>query len=75
MTEKIQVPVYVLKDIQRTLQLWSNTQHCYKLETCLDRDTITNLLMLRKLLTGEELTGRERAEVCDKYNKLNKTIR
>ena len=31
--------------------------------------------MLRKLLTGEELTGRERAEVCDKYNKLNKTIR
>lgn len=73
MTDTIQVPVYVLKDIQRTLQLWSNIQHCYKLESCLARDTITNLLMLRKLLTGEELTGMERSEVCDKYNKLNKT--
>lgn len=73
--EAITVPVYVLKDIQRTLQLWSNIHHCYKLESCLARDTITNLLMLRKLLTGEELTGMERSEVCDKYNKLNKTIR
>ena len=71
MTDTIQVPVYVLKDIQRTLQLWSNIHHCYKLESCLARDTITNLLMLRKLLTGEELTGRERLEV---YNKYNKTI-
>ena len=67
--EKIQVPVYVLKNIQRTLQLWSDIQHCYKLESCLARDTVTNLLMLRKLLTGEELTGRERLEVCDKLNK------
>jgi hypothetical protein len=66
--ETITVPVYVLKNIQRTLQLWSNTHHCYKLESCLARDTITNLLMLRKLLTGEELTGMERAEVCDRFN-------
>ena len=69
MTDTIKVPVYVLKDIQRTLQLWSNIHHCYKLESCLARDTITNLLMLRKLLTGEELTGKERLEVYDKLNK------
>lgn len=60
--QTINVPKYVLESIENTLRRWSNIHNCYKKETCLDRDTIGNLIEIDKLLNGKELTGMERLE-------------
>lgn len=60
--ENISVPKYVLESIENTLRRWSNINECHKKESCLDRDTIGNLVCIKKLLAGEELTGMERLE-------------
>jgi hypothetical protein len=58
----ISVPEYVLESIENTLRRWANINESYKKETCLDRDTIGNLVCIKKLRNGEELTGMERLE-------------
>ena len=58
----IEVPEYVLKHIENTLRLWANINDSYKKESCLDRDTIGDMICIKKLLNGEELTGMERLE-------------
>lgn len=60
--EDIKVPKYVLESIENTLRCWANYHNSYTKTTCLDRDTIGNLNCIRKLLAGEELTGKERLE-------------
>ena len=68
MKKTIEVPVYVLRDVLWTLELWANSHGCHKLSSCLDRDTMQGILMINKLLSGEELTGKERCEIYSKYN-------
>lgn len=60
--EEIKVPRYVLEGIENTLRRWANSYDSYKKTTCLDRDTIGNLIQIDKLLNGKELTGMERLE-------------
>ena len=60
--EDIKVPKYVLESIENTLRRWANYYNSYTKTTCLDRDTIGDLNCIRKLLAGEELTGKERLE-------------
>lgn len=59
---EIKVPRYVLESIENTLRRWANINDSYKKETCLDRDTIGDLVCIKKLLKGEVLTGMERLE-------------
>ena len=63
--EEIKVPRYVLESIEKTLQRWANIHCCEIKSTCLDRDTIGNLVQINKLLNGKELTGMERLENYD----------
>ena len=60
--EEIKVPKYILVSIENTLRRWANINDSYKKESCLDRDTIGNLVAIEKLLNGKELTGMERLE-------------
>ena len=60
--EEIKVPKYVLESIENTLRRWANINNSYLKSSCLDRDTIGNLVAIEKLLNGEELTGMERLE-------------
>jgi hypothetical protein len=57
-----QIPEYVLKNIQKTLERWANINDTFKKESCLDRDTVGCLNGVRKILNDEELTGMERLE-------------
>lgn len=68
MKTTIEAPVYVLEYILRTLEIWGDLHECHKLNSCLDRDTMHGILMINKLLSGEELTGKERCEIYSKYN-------
>lgn len=61
--ENIKVPKYVLDDILRTLGLWASIKNSKELKSCLDRDTMTNILQVQKLLNGEDITGMERTEI------------
>lgn len=63
--EEIKVPRYVLESIENTLRRWANIHCCETKTTCLDRDTIGNLVQIDKLLNGKELTGMERLENYD----------
>ena len=63
--EEIKVPRYVLESIENTLRRWANINHCEFKSSCLDRDTIGNLVQIDKLLNGKELTGMERLENYD----------
>ncbi len=67
MTDTIQVPLYVMEDIQRTLNLWANINKSKSLSTCLNRDTMTCILQVEKLLSGQEITGMERCEIMKRY--------
>lgn len=60
---EVKVPEYVLKDIENTLRLWASINDSYKKETCLDRNTITCLLSIDKILKGKKITGKERFEI------------
>ena len=60
--EEIKVPRYVLESIENTLRRWANINDCYLKSSCLDRDTMGNLVQIDKLLNGKELTGMERLE-------------
>lgn len=60
--EEIKVPKYVLESIENTLRRWANINNSYLKSSCLDRDTIGNLVAIDKLLNGKELTGMERLE-------------
>lgn len=59
---EIKVPRYVLESIENTLRRWANINNSYFKSSCLDRDTIGDLVCVKKLLNGEELTGMERLE-------------
>ena len=67
--EEIKVPKYVLKSIENTLRRWANINNSYLKSSCIDRDTIGNLVQINKLLNGKELTGMERLEIIE--NKFN----
>ena len=60
--ETIKVPKYILESIENTLRRWANINNSYLKSSCLDRDTIGNLVAIDKLLNGKELTGMERLE-------------
>ena len=60
--EEIKVPKYILESIENTLRRWANINNSYLKSSCLDRDTIGNLVAIDKLLNGKELTGMERLE-------------
>ena len=63
--EEIKVPRYVLESIENTLRRWANINNSYLKSSCLDRDTIGNLVAIERLLNGKELTGMERLENYD----------
>lgn len=63
--EEIKVPRHVLESIENTLQRWADYHCCETKTTCLDRDTICNLVQIDKLLNGKELTGMEKLENYD----------
>ena len=58
----IEVDRYILENIENTLRQCANHFNSYKKTTCLDRDIISNLNCVRKILNGEEITGKERCE-------------
>lgn len=60
--EEINVPKFVLERIENTLRLANNIHESYKKETCFDRNVIESLNFVRKLLSGKEITGKERCE-------------
>ena len=60
--EEIKVPKYVLESIKDTLRICANINNSYLKSTCIDRDIISNLNCIRKLLNNEKLTGMERLE-------------
>ena len=60
--ENIKVPRFVLENIEDTLRLANNLHKSYKKETCFDRNVIQSLNCVRKLLSGQEITGSERCE-------------
>ena len=59
------MPRYVLESIENTLRRWANINNSHLKSSCLDRDTIGNLVQIDKLLNGKELTGMERLENYD----------
>ena len=62
MEAKIEVDRYILEKIENTLRLCANHFNSYDKKTCLDRDIIADLNRVRKLLNGEDITGKERIE-------------
>ena len=62
MESKIEVDRYILEKIENTLRLCANHFNSYDKKTCLDRDIIADLNCVRKLLNGEDITGKERIE-------------
>ena len=62
METKIEVERYILEKIENTLRLCANHFNSYDKKTCLDRDIIADLNCVRKLLNGEDITGKERIE-------------
>lgn len=62
MKPKIEVDRYILEKIENTLRLCANHFNSYDKKTCLDRDIIADLNCVRKLLNGEDITGKERIE-------------
>ena len=62
METKIEVDRYILEKIENTLRLCANHFNSYDKKTCLDRDIIADLNCVRKLLNGEDITGKERIE-------------
>ena len=62
MEPKIEVDRYILEKIENTLRLCANHFNSYDKKTCLDRDIIADLNCVRKLLNGEDITGKERIE-------------
>ena len=62
METKIEVERYILEKIENTLGLCANHFNSSDKKTCLDRDIIADLNCVRKLLNGEDITGKERIE-------------
>ena len=62
METKIEVDRYILEKIENTLRLCANHFNSYNKKTCLDRDIIADLNCVRKLLNGDDITGKERIE-------------
>ena len=62
MKPKIEVDRYILEKIENTLRLCANHFNSYDKKTCLERDIIADLNCVRKLLNGEDITGKERIE-------------
>ena len=62
METKIEVERYILEKIENTLRLCANHFNSYDKKTCLDRDIIADLNCVRKLLNGDDITGKERIE-------------
>ena len=62
MEPKIEVDRFVLENLENTLRLCANQFNSYTKKTCLDRDIIADLNCVRKLLNGEDITGKERIE-------------
>lgn len=58
----MEVPDFVIENIENTLRLCANTFNSYEKKTCLDRDIIACLNCVRKVLNGEEINGKERIE-------------
>lgn len=67
--EEIPVPVWFLKHIENTLRIENNINLDKKTgETCQDRNIKQALNGVRKILSGEALTGNERLEPLKPYN-------
>ena len=66
----IEVDRYILENIENTLRLCANHFDSYKKTTCLDRNIISDLNCVRKLLNGEEITGKERIEPLVKLDNV-----
>lgn len=60
--EKVEIDIFVLENIENTLRLCANHFNSYNKLTCLDRDIISSLNCVRKILNGDEITGKERIE-------------
>lgn len=58
----MEVPKYIIENIENTLRLTANQFNSYDKKTCLDRNIIRDLICCRKLLNGEKITGLERLE-------------
>lgn len=61
--EEVLIPKWCLENIENTLRIQHNINNDVKDgETCQDRNIKESLNCVRKLLNGEEITGRERLE-------------
>lgn len=63
----ISVPKWALETIENTLRIQENINFDERVmlqsnESCQDRNVKESLIIVRKLLKGEELTGNERLE-------------
>lgn len=58
----LEVDKYILENIENTLRLCANHFNSYEKRSCLDRDIISSLNCVRKILNGDEITGKERCE-------------
>lgn len=67
--EEIPVPVWFLEHIEDTLRIENNINNEKKTgETCQDRNIKQALNGVRKVLSGDALTGNERLEPLKPYN-------
>lgn len=67
-----EIPQWALESIENTLRIQQNINHDEDIkngmrnnETCQDRNIKECLNIVRKLLSGKELTGMERLEKCE----------
>lgn len=61
-SDMLLIPRWCLENIENTLRIQYNISQSKDWETCQDRNIKGSLNCIRKLLSGEELTGMERLE-------------
>lgn len=70
--DEVLIPKWCLENIENTLRIQYNINNDAKDgETCQDRNIKESLNCVRKLLNGEEITGRERSEPLMKHPEVN----
>lgn len=70
--EEVLIPKWCLENIENTLRIQHNINNDVKDgETCQDRNIKESLNCVRKLLNGEEITGRERLEPLMKQSEVD----
>ena len=75
MEKTVNVPCFVIEDIENTLRLVANYHNSYDKGSCFNRNVIQSLICSRKIIAGQEITGRERFEELkslEQYKNMNR---